>query len=94
MFDDLVSRLAKIHYDDHFVAGLVGQHDVAHGSAVDAAHAHIGAGVEALDVIELRFQLIGRAEKILLAADDEDPAHQDRQGRNDEKSQPRRSRHL
>ena len=94
LLDDLVRGLAHVHdYRDLF-ARLVGQHDAAHSSTVDPAHPHIGARIQAHHIVELRFQLVGRAEKILLAPDDEDAGDQYCQCHNDESSQPRRSRHI
>jgi len=58
-----------------FFAGFVWQHDLTDGSRVDAAHAHIAARVQALNVVELRLQLVRGAEKILLAANDEHTGH-------------------
>jgi hypothetical protein len=60
---------------------------------MNAAHAHIAASIEADHIVELRLQLVGGAEKILLAPDNENADDQNRHCCQDENSQPRRSRH-
>jgi hypothetical protein len=64
----------------------VRQLDVAHGSNVNPAYAHVASLIQAFDVVELRLQLVRRAEEILLAPDNKDAACQNCQGRNDESS--------
>src|SRR5450432_966556 len=70
------------------------QHNAVHGSTVNATHPHIAPNIQPRHIVELRLQLVGGAEKVLLASDDEDPQHKNCQCRNDKSSQPRRSRHM
>jgi len=86
LFDDLAGRFVQIHDYRDLVAGFVGQHDGVHSSHVNPAHPHISSRIQTYDVVELRPQSVGRAEKILLATDDEDTSHQNCQGSNDESS--------
>src|SRR5271154_2662385 len=65
-----------------------------HSSHMNSAHPHIAASIQAHHIVELRLQLVRGTEKILLAANNEDAGHQNCQCRNDESSQPRRSRHM
>jgi len=58
------------------------------GPTVNAAHPYIlAASIQADHIVELRFQLVRRAEQILLASDDEDAGYQNRQSHNNESSQ-------
>jgi hypothetical protein len=42
---------------------------------MNPTHPHIATSIQSCHVIELRLQLVSGAEKILLAADDEDTGH-------------------
>ncbi len=59
-----------------FSPGWCGNIDLAHRSTVHAAYSHIASRIQASHIVELRLQLVRRAEKILLAPDDEDSDHQ------------------
>ena len=72
LLDDLVRRLPHIHDDGNFFAGLVGQHDAAYSPTVNTAHSYVGSSIQTCNIDELRFQLVGGAEEILFASDDED----------------------
>ena len=56
---------------------------------MNPAHPHIAARIQTHNVVELRLQLVGGTEKILLASNYEDAGYQNRQCHNDESSQPR-----
>ena len=79
-----MGRLAEIHDYRDLLARLMRQYDAAYGSTVNAAHPHITSGIEAHHIVELCFQLVRRAKKILLASDDEDTEDQNCKCCNDE----------
>ncbi len=62
-----------------------------HGSAVHTAHTRFRAYIQTDHVGELRPQLICVGEEIFLVANDKNSQRQDRQCRNNESSESRRS---
>ena len=69
-------RFAEVHDYSDFFAGLVRQFNAVHRSTVDSAYPHIAARIQAGHILELRLYLVRRAEKILLAPNDEDTSHE------------------
>ena len=79
---DLLRSIATVT----LFARLVRQFNTVHSPTMDASYPHIGSCIQSRNIVELRSHLVRRAEKILLASDDEDTGHQNGQGHDDESS--------